>query len=224
MFTGIIEEIGRVRAVRPLENGLLLDIACARACTDLTVGASVAVDGVCQTVLDADATGFRVGAEMETLRVTTLGRLAAGDAVNLERAVAVGGRLDGHLVLGHVDGCARITAVRAESRTHVLELDAPAELGPYIAPKGCIALDGVSLTVGPRVLDGRFEVFLIPATWERTTLHQRRVGERVNVEIDVVARYVARLVAGGSDARQSGGTLSWAALERALGRGSGGAP
>jgi riboflavin synthase len=223
MFTGIIEEIGRVRAVRPLENGLLLDIGCERVRADLAPGASVAVDGVCQTVLDAGAGGFRVGAEMETLRVTTLGRLAVGAEVNLERALAVGGRLDGHLVLGHVDGCARVTAVRAEARTHVLELEAPAELAPYIAPKGCIALDGVSLTVGPRVEGGRFEVFLIPTTWERTTLHQRRAGERVNVEIDVVARYVARLVAG-RDAPANGGALTWAALERALGRGSGGAP
>jgi len=226
MFTGIVEEIGRVLAARAQENGVLLHIECERVHADLRPGASIAVDGVCQTVLDADATGFRVAAEMETLRVTTLGRLRAGARVNLERALAVGGRLEGHLVLGHVDGCARVTGVRHEARTHVLELDAPAAVRPYVAPKGCIAVDGVSLTVGPSVQDGRFEVFLIPYTWEHTTLHLRRVGDAVNVEADVLARYAARLLGLGSGAgeatgRDAGG-LTWEALARALGRGAGG--
>jgi riboflavin synthase alpha subunit len=179
----------------------------------LRTGASVAVDGVCQTVLSLDGDGFAVAAEMETLRATTLGQLRPGARVNLERAVTLGGRLDGHLVLGHVDGRGRVVGVRHEARTHVLEIEVDAGLVPYVAPKGCIAIDGVSLTVGPKVASRRFEVFLIPHTWERTTLSERRAGSAVNVEIDVVARYVAQLLRAGSVAAGSAG-LAWEDLAR----------
>ena len=192
MFTGIVEEVGTVRAASRRANGVLLDIACTRVATDLAVGASIAVDGVCQTVLEHDATGFRVAAETETLRVTNFAGLA-GARVNLERAL-VAGRLDGHWVLGHVDGCARVIAARTVERTRVLEVELPEALRAFVVPKGCIALDGVSLTVGPAVRSGRFEVFLIPFTWEHTTLGDRRAGDAVNVEVDVVGRYVVHLL------------------------------
>jgi len=217
MFTGIVEEMGKLRAVRPQQNGVVLDIAAAKVMTDLAIGASVAVDGVCQTVLEVGDGWFRVAAEAETLRATTLGRLRPGGRVNLERALALGARLDGHLVLGHVDGTARVIGVGQDERTHVLELEAPEALRPYIAPKGCIAVDGVSLTVGRWVRDGRFEVYLIPHTWEQTTLQDRRTGDDVNLEADVLARYVVHLVRETPAAAGTG--LRWESLTRLLGGG-----
>lgn len=217
MFTGIIEEMGRLRAATPQQNGVALEIAATTVLEGLRVGASVAVDGVCQTVLAVGAGWFRVAAETETLRVTTLGALRPGARVNLERSLELGGRLDGHLVLGHVDATGRVLAVRDDERTHVLEIEAPPALRPYVAPKGCIAVDGVSLTVGPRVRDGRFEVYLIPHTWEQTTLGARRAGDAVNLEADVLARYVVHSV--GGDAAASNAGLRWENLARLLGRG-----
>lgn len=194
MFTGIVEEVGTVRTASRRANGVVVDIACTRVATDLAVGASIAVQGVCQTVLEHDATGFRIAAESETLRVTNFAGLRPGARVNLERALVAGARLDGHWVLGHVDGCARVTAARTVERTRVLELELPEALRAYVVPKGCIALDGVSLTVGPAVRSGRFEVFLIPFTSEHTTLGDRRAGDSVHVEVDVVGRYVVHLL------------------------------
>jgi riboflavin synthase len=216
LFTGIVEEVGSVREVLREQNGVVLRIAASRVLDDSKPGASIAVAGVCQTVLDRDASSFRVAAEQETLRVTTLGELRPGSSVNLERALAASGRLDGHLVLGHVDGTALVLGVREEGRTHVLDLEVPEDLRPYIVPKGCLALDGVSLTVGPRLQAGRFEVFLIPYTWEHTTLCRLRAGERVNVETDVVARYVVHLL--GRTALPGPSGLGWEALERAFGK------
>jgi len=192
MFTGIIEEIGTVDAVERVGNGVRLVIRAAQA-GGAPAGASIAVNGVCQTVLESGSDWFTVAAEMETLRVTNLGTLRAGSRVNLERSLTAGGRLDGHVVLGHVDGCGTVTSVRQEGRTNVLGLAIPAALQPYVVPKGCIALDGVSLTVGPRVDGGHIEVFLIPYTWDQTTLHERAVGDLLNVETDVLGRYVVEL-------------------------------
>jgi riboflavin synthase alpha subunit len=183
--------------------------------SDLRPGSSIALQGVCQTVLDLRPRGFQVAAEAETLRVTTLGELRPGARVNLERALGAGGRFDGHMVLGHVDGTGRIVAVREEGRTHVLEIEIPAELQAYVVPKGSIAVDGVSLTVGPRVEAGRFELFLIPYTWEHTALGVLTAGDRVNIETDVVARYVAHLLGRAGEPASRG--LTWEALERAFG-------
>jgi riboflavin synthase len=225
LFTGIVEEIGTVRTVTPRGSGRVLDVRAPHIAPDLKTGASVAVAGACQTVLDADANGFRVAAESETLRVTTLGALAPGDPVNLERALAAGGRFDGHIVLGHVDATARVVATRTDGTTRVLELEVGAEARPFVVPKGCIAVDGVSLTVGPRVHDGTFELYLIPYTWEHTTLHRLQVGHRVNIETDVLGRYVAHLIGNqGSASLQAGGAagapprdLDWDTLQRAFG-------
>ena len=208
MFTGIVEKLGTVQRLQPKGNGVEIDIhASSELCGSLKVGDSVMLDGACQTVLSHQDDSFRVAAEAETLRVTTLGKWQAGGAVNLERALPVGGRLDGHLVLGHIDGTAEILETRHEDRTHVLRLQVPKPLWPYVVPKGCIALDGVSLTVGPEVQEGCFEVFLIPYTWEHTTLSRRPVGSWVNVETDILARYVVHLLQGtraGDDATSSG--------------------
>lgn len=215
MFTGIVEEVGRVAAVGPRANGVVLAIEACHVTADLHPGASVAVQGVCQTVLDGDPRRFRVAAEMETLRVTTLGGLRPGDPVNLERALRADGRFDGHLMLGHVDGRGRVAAVRQEGRTWVLEVEVPPELRAYVVPKGCLAVDGVSLTVGPRVHEGRFELFLIPYTWEHTALRVLRPGAAVNIETDVVGRYVAHWLGRTGEPGTAG--ITWDALQRAFG-------
>jgi len=215
MFTGIIEEVGTIEAMTPSANGVVLDVAAESVTSDLRPGASIAIQGVCQTVLTAGPRSFRVAAELETLRVTTLGALRPGNPVNLERALAAGGRFDGHMVLGHVDGTAAVRAVREEGRTRVLELEIPDALRPFVVPKGSIAVDGTSLTVGPQVHDGRFEIFLIPYTWEHTSLHVVRVGDRVNIETDVVGRYVVHLLSRVGEPGSAG--LTWEALERAFG-------
>lgn len=217
MFTGIVEEVGRVRAVTPRGNGVVLDVAAERVCNDLAPGASIAVQGVCQTVLAHDARGFRVAAEAETLRVTTLGSLRPGAGVNLERALPAGGRFDGHIVLGHVDGRGRVASLRTEGQTRCLEIEVPEDLRPFVVPKGCVAVDGVSLTVGPQVREGRFELFLIPYTWENTALQGLAAGGSVNIETDILGRYVAHLL-GRSGAPQRAG-LDWDSLVRAFGKG-----
>jgi riboflavin synthase len=206
--------------VTAAENAVVFEIEASRVLEGLAVGASIAVDGVCQTVLQTSSKGFRVAAEMETLRATTLGRLQPGGRLNLERALAVNGRLDGHLLLGHVDARGMVRGVRREARTLILELEAPPEMRPYVAPKGCIGVDGVSLTVGPEVGHGRFAVYLIPHTWEQTTLAERRVGDAVNLEADVLARYVVHLLqsgllAAGRDGEPSEG-VTWESLATLL--------
>jgi riboflavin synthase len=218
MFTGIVEQLGRIDTVQAQGNGVELVIrAPAALVADLRIGDSVALDGVCQTVLWCEADAFRVAAEAETLRVTTLGTRQPGDRLNLERALPVGGRLNGHVVLGHVDGTAGVIDVRQADRTHTLRLQAPADLRPYLVPKGCVALDGVSLTLGPEVEEGCFEVYLIPYTWEHTTLCERPVGSRVNIETDVVARTVVHLLRGDAPATAAAlpdGLQSWDQLAR----------
>ena len=222
MFTGIVEEVGTVAAVERRDNGVLLSIAASHVVGTLAAGASIAVDGVCQTVLAHDARGFRIAAEAETLRVTTLGRLQPGMRVNLERALPVHGRFDGHVVLGHVDGTARVVAARQAGRTQVLELEIGADLAPYVVPKGSIAVDGVSLTVGPTVRAGRFDLYLIPHTWDHTALGDRRPGDAVNIETDILVRSVAHLLGrlGAADAGATAATggITWDALQRAVGR------
>jgi riboflavin synthase len=149
--------------------------------------------------------------------VTTLGSWQPGNRVNLERALPVGGRLDGHLVLGHVDGTVDVVEARQDGRTHVLRLQATASLRPYLVPKGCVALDGVSLTIGPEVDQGCFEVYLIPYTWEHTTLCDRPTGSRVNIETDILARYVVHLLRGEGQETPAGlpeGLKSWDELAR----------
>jgi riboflavin synthase len=217
MFTGIVEELGTVATVEPRDNGVVVTLRAERVVSGLQPGASIAVSGVCQTVLDAEAGRFRVAAEAETLRLTTLGSLRPGAAVNLERALRADGRFDGHIVLGHVDGRGHVTAVRSEGRTWVLEVEVPEHLRAFVVPKGSIAIDGVSLTVGPRVESGRFELFLIPYTWDHTALHDLRPGAAVNVETDILGRYVAHLLGGAADS--GGPAITWDKLQRAFGGG-----
>ncbi|MEW6749916.1 MAG: riboflavin synthase [Candidatus Latescibacterota bacterium] len=197
MFTGLIEEVGRVRRLQ--RRGLFqrLEIGAARVLEDLRPGDSVNIDGACQTVVDRDGTGFSVESVQETLRRTTLGELRLDQPVNLERALRPDSRLGGHLVLGHVDGVGRLTRRVQGDQAWEVAVEPPPELLRYIATKGSVAVDGISLTV-VEAAERSFTVAVIPHTFGHTTLAGRRTGDRVNLEVDVVARYVERLLRGGA--------------------------
>jgi riboflavin synthase len=198
MFTGIVTDVGEVRSVTPRANNLnRLVIATHYPRAELIDGASIACAGVCLTVVDAgEADGrawFAADAADETLRVTSAGRWRAGTRVNLERPLKLGDELGGHLVAGHVDGLARVAAREDMTDMVRIALRAPAALARFIAPKGSVALDGVSLTVNG--VDGdTFSVLIIPHTLQVTTLGALAVGDEVNLEIDTMARYAARLM------------------------------
>ncbi len=194
MFTGLIEEAGRVAELRPAGGGARLVVAAEAVLDGLRVGDSVAVSGACLTAVEVTGEGFAADCVAETLRRTSLGGLAPGDRVNLERPMRLGDRLDGHLVQGHVDGVGTVRAVRPEGEGAVLEVGAPAALLRYVVEKGSIAVDGVSLTVAERLADG-FAVALIPHTIAVTTLGPQAAGRAVNLEVDVVAKYVESLSA-----------------------------
>jgi riboflavin synthase len=201
VFTGLVEGMGRVASVAPGDGLTRLTLETPFPADELSLGESVAVDGVCLTATARTASGFTVDAVAETLRLTTLGSLRPGDAVNLERALRVGDRLGGHLVQGHVDGVVPILTLRRQGGDVRLRVGLPPSLRPYVAHKGSIALSGVSLTVAG-VEGGAFEVALIPETLARTTLGRLGEGDRLNVEVDLVARYLEGLVS----ARAAGGT------------------
>jgi riboflavin synthase len=194
VFTGLVEEGGRVADVRPADGGARLAIAASAVLEGLRVGDSVAVNGACLTAVEVTGVGFAVDCVAETLRRTALGALVPGDRVNLERPMRLGDRLDGHLVQGHVDGVGTVRAARPEAESTLLEIAPPAELLRYVVEKGSIAVDGVSLTVAERLPDA-FTVALIPHTMAVTTLGPGAVGRAVNLEVDVVAKYVESLAA-----------------------------
>ena len=190
MFTGIISDRGELRAIEG-ESDKRLVIATSYPVESIAIGASIACSGVCLTVVDRRADWLAFDVSAETLACTTLGDWRLGAAVNLERPLTLDDELGGHMVLGHVDGVARIEASDAEGDSRRLSLAAPEALAGFIAAKGSVAVDGVSLTVN-RVESTVFEVNIIPHTLAVTTLGERRLGDRVNLEIDVLARYVAR--------------------------------
>jgi riboflavin synthase len=195
MFTGIVEGTGTVAALAVAADGggARLEVEAPWLAGDLRLGESVAVNGCCVTVAAPVAAGFAADLVAETLRRTALGGLAAGDRVNLERPMALGGRLGGHLVQGHVDGVARIIGRTAVGDGEEVRVELPGALERYVVEKGSIAVDGVSLTVAG-VGPGWFAVALVPHTLEVTTLGDRRPGDPVQLEVDVVAKYVERLV------------------------------
>jgi len=201
MFSGIITDVGRVRRLRrtPGEaGGLEATIATAYDSALIPLGASIACSGPCLTVVAVENGAFSVQASAETLACSTVGDWREGTPVNLERALRLGDELGGHIVSGHVDGVARLIDRRPEGESVRFVIEAPAALMPYIASKGSVALDGVSLTVN-EVADGNFGVNLIPYTLAHTSLGDARPGQRMNLEIDPLARYVARLLQARSD-------------------------
>jgi riboflavin synthase len=194
MFTGLIEGVGRVLALEPVGGDLRLRVDVGTLpFADVALGESIAVSGVCLTVVEFDPISFAADASTETLSLTTLGGLAVGHAVNLERAMRPTDRLGGHLVSGHVDGLGRVLTVHEDARAQRWRFAAPLPLLKYIATKGSICVDGVSLTVNAVDAQG-FEVALIPHTVAHTAFATTRVGDAVNLEVDLVARYVERLL------------------------------
>jgi riboflavin synthase len=191
MFTGIVTDIGRVRAVRDTNRDRRFDIETAYDVATIDIGASISHAGCCLTVVDRGEHWFAVEVSGETLAKSTLGDWAVGRAVNLERATRAGDELGGHIVSGHVDGVAEVLSVAPEGGSHRITFRAPRPLHRSIAPKGSISVEGVSLTVN-EVDDDVFGVNIIPHTWEATTLGRLKVKDRVNLEIDMLARYLAR--------------------------------
>jgi len=196
MFTGIIEALGTVSSVDTASARTRLVIRSGEALTDARVGDSIAVNGACLTVVDLRNGAFATDLSSETLRRTTLRHLRPGDAVNLERPLRLDQRLGGHLVQGHVDGVGRITAIRPDGGGTWMEITPPAELMRYLAEKGSVAVDGVSLTVAAIGDASAFAVALIPHTLAVTTLGRRGCGNEVNIEVDILSKYVERLLGG----------------------------
>ncbi len=194
MFTGIVEEIGEVRLNRKLSGKQRLEIGGSVVLSDLKLGDSISINGACLTVIELAPDWFAIEAVPETLRRTNLAGLERGDCVNLERALAAGGRFGGHIVQGHVEAVGTVTERVAEGAALRLRVAVPEALGPAIVPQGFIAVDGVSLTVVD-CAQGSFTVTVIPFTQQHTTLGSVRAGQSVNLETDIVARYVERLVA-----------------------------
>jgi riboflavin synthase len=194
VFTGIIQDVGRVQAREPRGGDLRLVIACQRL--DLTaarIGDSICVQGCCLTIIELAPPAFTADVSRESLALTTLGDLERGTPVNLESALRAGDPLGGHLLSGHIDGVANVTAVRSDARSQRLTIETGTALARYLAPKGSVAVDGVSLTVNT-VEGASFGVNIIPHTQSNTTLGQLTAGARVNLEVDQLARYVERLL------------------------------
>ena len=188
MFTGIVEEVGRVTSAPP---GNLI-IAARQVLQEMEGGQSIAINGVCLTVTDFSVNSFSVDIMPETLSRTNLGLLSAGDGVNLERPLALGGQLGGHLVQGHVDATGRVASVIWDEQTMLVRFESPPEVMRYVVEKGFIAVDGVSLTVVTKDISS-FQVSIVDYTQKHTTLGSRRVGDLVNLEVDIIAKYVEQL-------------------------------
>lgn len=191
MFTGIVTDLGAVRAVRG-QGAIMLEIKTRFEMSSVSIGASICCSGVCLTVVDKGPDWFTVSVSQETQDRTTISSWTEGMLVNLERALKVGDEIGGHMVSGHVDGVASIISIAMENDSRRFELEAPERLRGFLAKKGSVSLDGVSLTVN-EVMRGRFGVNVIPHTLSVTTLGSARPGDLVNLEVDLLARYVARL-------------------------------
>lgn len=204
MFTGIVEELGTIRAVRRGAASAVLSIGAAEVLSDLKIGDSVAVNGVCLTVTSLDDGGFTADVMHETLGRTSLGALAPGGRVNLERAMPANGRFGGHIVSGHIDGTGKVASVRPDDNALWYTIYAAPELLRYIVEKGSVTIDGISLTVAA-VDEVSFSVSLIPHTAAVTTLGKKRAGDTVNLETDIIGKYVEKLLHPAPEPERQGG-------------------
>lgn len=213
MFTGIIQAVGAIAALEPHGGDLRITVLAGRLpLADVHPGDSIAVSGVCLTATEVTDSGFSADVSGETLHRTVLGNLAVNAAVNLEKALTLQTPLGGHLVSGHVDGIGKVLFRKADSRSLQFTIQAPAELARYIASKGSICVDGVSLTVN-RVDGTVFELNIVPHTLEETTLNDYRAGRKVNLEVDLIARYLERLLQGDTAARKADARLTREIIE-----------
>ncbi|HBX60463.1 MULTISPECIES: riboflavin synthase [unclassified Methylophaga] len=202
MFTGIIAAVGQLKSLESRGGDIRLHIDPAKLdLTDVKLGDSIAVNGVCLTVVEMASRSLQFDVSQETLQRTSLGQLKKGSEANLEKALAVGDRLGGHMVSGHVDGLGEVISKTASARSWQYKIKVPTELERYIAEKGSITIDGVSLTVNG-VFDGGFDINIIPHTLEETIIQHYQTGTRVNLEVDLIARYLERLLP------QTGSTIS----------------
>lgn len=193
MFTGIIEEIGFIKQIQRKPQGGTLAIAASDVLVDSKIGDSIAIDGACLTMTQVDEAGFKADISAETLRRTTLGERKLGDAVNLERPLQLGDRLNGHLVLGHVDDVGIISGWQDEGDSSLMRVSVSSEVMRYVVYKGSVCVDGISLTIA-NLFDDGFEIALIPHTKAVTTLGSKQIGNRMNIEVDLLGRYIERLL------------------------------
>jgi riboflavin synthase len=193
VFTGIVETTGEIKGAEPTSNGGTQLIIGAELATELEVGASLALNGCCLTATSVNGSEIRFDLLGETLRRTNLGDLKRGDVINLERPMLANGRFDGHVVQGHIDTTARIQSLESVGNDHRVEIALEGAFSRYVVFKGSVAVDGISLTVAELNPD-RFVVWIIPHTWQVTNLHQRKPGDRVNLEFDLIAKYVERML------------------------------
>jgi len=208
MFTGIIEEIGEIAAFHPAAGGARMTVRAKRVLQDLRLGDSIAVSGACLTVVQFDGSSFTVDVSPETLAATILGASRPGERVNLERAMSAGGRFGGHLVSGHVDGIGTLVERRPAGNAVIMTFQAPEAILRSSIPKGSIAIDGISLTLN-EVGTERFTVSIIPHTLQKTALEKKTIGERVNLEGDLIGKYVRRFL----DQREAGGNETSRGIE-----------
>jgi riboflavin synthase len=200
MFTGLIQAIGQVSAIERQESSARVVISNSEIASQIAQGDSVSVNGVCLTVVSFDKTNFAVDVMVQTLNLTTTGSLEVGSAVNLELATRTADRLGGHIVQGHVDGIAKVAAISADSQWTRMDLAIPKDLMKYVVAQGSICLEGVSLTVGElNDAANQVSVWLIPETLAKTNLSTKSVGDNLNIEVDVLAKYVERLIARGQE-------------------------
>ncbi len=208
MFTGLVQTLGKVQSVRSIPEGKEISIESKEACQEVRPDDSVSVNGACQTVVSVKGNVFVVQAVHVTLEKTTLGQLRTGDEVNLELAMRLGDRLGGHLVQGHVNGTAKLISITPSGQNYRLRFKAQDELMRYVIDEGSVALEGISLTVSKvsNRQQGEFEVSIIPHTWKNTILKHRKIGDLLNVEVDVLAKYVENLLFYRGNHKNSGAT------------------
>jgi riboflavin synthase len=200
MFTGLIQAVGQVSAITHQESSARLEITSPEIAAQIAQGDSVSVNGACLTVVTFDSSKFSVDVMVQTLKLTSTGSLEVGSAVNLELATRTSDRLGGHIVQGHVDGVAKVVAISADSQWTRMDLSLPKDLMKYVVAQGSICLEGVSLTVGElNDAANEISVWLIPETLAKTNLSKKSLGDQVNVEVDVLAKYVERLIARGQE-------------------------
>ena len=213
MFTGLVKDIGTVTQIQSNREGKRIRVA-SKLCPEIEIDDSVSINGACQTAIEISSSEFEVQAVHTTLEKTTLGSLKPGDFVNLELAMAVGDRLGGHMVQGHVNGVGGIKNIVSTGDTYLLEIDYPAELSKYIVQEGSISVDGISLTVAKKEMGTTsFTLAIIPHTWHNTVLGKRNIGDKVNLEVDIIAKYVENLLGFTDNSKEnvnnSNITLEW---------------
>ena len=208
MFTGIIEEIGRIEMITPIAGGIALKINAEKILDDLVVNDSVCIDGVCLTVTKTDKNSFWADAVGATLDKTIFNKIKADTSVNLERSVRLNDRLGGHLVQGHVNGIGIITEIKKLGENYLLKINIPENLQKYLIKEGSIAVNGISLTIADLNLN-EISLSIIPHTWQNTNLINKKVNEKVNIEIDVLAKYVEKLLSKESNTSDNNITENW---------------